>query len=692
MTDVVFAFPNFLYSGPSVTFPYHYGTGFLRASLAQDGIDTAQFVTDKPLTVPQIVSGILEYSPQIVGFASYDTGAFLVHLISQQLKQRNPRLKILVGGPCATFNDQELLEMCPDVDVVVRGEAEETCSELVPRLLSDVDLSDVNGITYRSSTGITRNPDRRLRAGEHGALDIYPSPYLRGVIPASAAFEVGLSTSRGCKGVCAYCQFPALFKFRFRTFSLERIFHEIDLLVRHHGRNHGRCLNLWDDDLAADLDRLAALCEGIICRGIQMPFKAELRGDHIDLAMLRMLKSAGMSRIHFGLESANPTTLRRIMRIPQPANADPELSAEHRYLDSIRRAVRLAQSIGIKASVSVILGLPGETLEDANRTLEFVRAMRVDGYQHNVFWALKGTAMWSWAKDGKWGLGIEPPDVPYKLFSTKHPYDTSKVRRLSNAIWEDKGTDLGNVIAGTFESRSEWEDSFRFLMLLNAKQPQPSFMEWSRDNLRLSSTVYLQASNVTWKDITSASNDAYRKYRSAFINYHGISEHTNDDCDLGKRDLSDQRVSHTLRMPYSEAFNESRQSASAWPQDELLVLEIESVADLRLAANHSSSLSSGVTVPRWMLARKVIVKDLCRWSKQRFPCQSLQRAVVTIDLHVKTCTGGAVLGNIYDRGGDLRQSLSSSYESAIRARDCQACPVKDECSQCPFVFPFSPEE
>ncbi len=179
---------------------YHLGIGYLRAYLEQVGIPTDQLIVSEPISLEELVQEILRRSTNVIGFTCFDDNYYLLRELSVRLKQIAPDRTIILGGPSATFSDQFILENCGSIDICVRGEGEETVSELVPALMSARDISGIRGLSFRAGTEVVRTAPRQYHvSGEAGELDRYPSPYLTGIIPPSKGLQTGVLSSRGCR-------------------------------------------------------------------------------------------------------------------------------------------------------------------------------------------------------------------------------------------------------------------------------------------------------------------------------------------------------------------------------------------------------------------------------------------------------------------------------------------------------------
>ena len=185
-------------------------------------------------------SGIVERSdePAIFLFSNYVWSHAKNLKLSATVREANPDSITIHGGPdTPKYEDdqREYFASHPHVDIIVRGEGEETFTELLralagPTLMGRRDLSvlaDVAGLSYRTPTGFARTPDRdRLQD-----LDLIPSPFLNGWFDSYSdvgVLNVTIETNRGCPYGCTYCDWGSSTLSRIRKFSMERVFDELE--------------------------------------------------------------------------------------------------------------------------------------------------------------------------------------------------------------------------------------------------------------------------------------------------------------------------------------------------------------------------------------------------------------------------------------------------------------------------------
>ncbi len=210
-------------------------------------------------------------------------------------------LPLVVGGYKATEKVVELFKECPAIDIIVRGEGEETIREI----LGDRPLKDILGISYRQNSRVIHNPNRpladvdSLEAPDRSLRNNEYALAVNGIKIANITFDTVLS-ARGCPFNCKFCTFslnPLGQKRNYSPRSVDSVVNEIQ------GLKAGIVL-LSDDDFFANPKRAQDICDLLIERGIKKRFIAQAR---IDIAryppLLEKMVKAGFKTLLIGIES-----------------------------------------------------------------------------------------------------------------------------------------------------------------------------------------------------------------------------------------------------------------------------------------------------------------------------------------------------------------------------------------------------
>lgn len=392
---------------------------------------TGQILGDfanSPLKLQHLAKAINTDRPCAIGFTAYQENIEQIRLWARYAKKLSPAIKIIIGGPQATFMPGEALRHMPEVDFLCRGEGEEVMLGLARALSKETDIARVPGLCFlREDEVIETGP-------AYGANDLntYPSAYLMDIIDLRYKERAVILTSRGCSYDCAFCYTPRASRRKVRFYSPERIIEEMKYL-----KSKGiRAFWFADTNFSFSRKRLVTLLEAIIREVPGITFWCQTRYDLVNREILSLLKRAGADNVAYGLESANPVVLEKINK---PID-----------LELLSMVIHMTQEAGINVELFSMFGLPGETFEQAIGTLEFVKKNRVAidsnsiSQQAHLFF---GTPM----NDAPAAYGIRPFRYTRPAYlSVCRDYETDtmsadEIRRMS-LIWRLNHNDFAEDV------------------------------------------------------------------------------------------------------------------------------------------------------------------------------------------------------------------------------------------------------
>ncbi|MCF6291413.1 MAG: radical SAM protein [Desulfobacterales bacterium] len=314
---------------------------------------------DRPLQ-PALVRDVLrELAPPVVGFSVYEENINRVRLWARYVKELAPDCLVLLGGPQVTFMPASGLVQMDEADILCRGEGELVFLELARALAEGRPLSTVAGICFIDNNAV-RETGPLPGVGD---LDQYPSPYLEDVVDPVGKQRVILLSSRGCTSPCTFCYTTRASGRQVRFHSLDRVIEEM-----HHLKERG-ISDFWfaDPNFAYSRKRIEDLLQRIIEEVPNIRFWCQTRYNLIDDRLLHLLQRAGAHTIAFGLESATPDVLKKIKKGLEP--------------ERMAAVIRQVRTAGIEVELFSLFGLPGETIDQAAATLDFVKAnwVAIDG-------------------------------------------------------------------------------------------------------------------------------------------------------------------------------------------------------------------------------------------------------------------------------------------------------------------------
>jgi len=359
------------------------GLGYLASVLHADpeinaNIQIMDFGLEPFLTSDQALSRILKDGPpDLLGFSSLTHNYKSTIELARLVKEATPSVKIVLGGPHPSV-DPGKVAACKQVDAVVYGEGENTLLELVKRMAAGEWPTNIPGTVLSTDGELTTNPPRQLIKD----LDSIPFPArnLMNIEKYSLQAPDGRSvftvlSSRGCPYSCAYC-FKGIFGRKYRTRSAENILAEIQFLIQEYD---ARNIYFGDDIFMISADRVDEICHGILERGLDISWSCLARVDVVTLELLRTMKKAGCSKIHYGIESGCQNILDRI-------NKKIDLNA-------VEKAVKWTKEAEIMSKGYFMAGLPGDTKESLSRTLDFAQRLKLDDVMFSLATPFPGTEL-----------------------------------------------------------------------------------------------------------------------------------------------------------------------------------------------------------------------------------------------------------------------------------------------------------
>jgi anaerobic magnesium-protoporphyrin IX monomethyl ester cyclase len=283
-----------------------------------------------------------------------------VRTLIEKIRGRFPDAMIVVGGEHATAMPAYVLDDCAAVDVVVRGEGEETICELLDTRRAAGDLATVMGIAYRrDGRVVTTAPRRRIRTIDEIARPRWDLVPIENYLGQGLGYGVNRGRSmpviatRGCPYQCTFCSSPAMWTTMWRPRDPDDVLDEIETYIRQYGVTN---IDFYDLTLIVDPRWLKRFARRITERGLTFTWQlpAGTRSEAVDADVAALLYQTGCRNLNFAPESGSPRMLKLIKK-----KVDPE-----RLLASMRACLRE----GLNLKVNFIVGFPQETLKDLAQT------------------------------------------------------------------------------------------------------------------------------------------------------------------------------------------------------------------------------------------------------------------------------------------------------------------------------------
>jgi radical SAM superfamily enzyme YgiQ (UPF0313 family) len=170
----------------------------------------------------------------VVTFSTYVWNHNFNYALARRLKEINPGVLTIFGGPEPAITDKDLFRKEPFMDIVICYEGEITFRNLMLAYDSK-DWESIPGLLInRDGEAVSTGDAKRIET-----LEDIPSPYLAGVFDDLMAanpdimWQGTLETSRGCPFACTFCDWGSLTYNKVKKFGLERVYHELEWMAKH---------------------------------------------------------------------------------------------------------------------------------------------------------------------------------------------------------------------------------------------------------------------------------------------------------------------------------------------------------------------------------------------------------------------------------------------------------------------------
>jgi radical SAM superfamily enzyme YgiQ (UPF0313 family) len=415
-------------------------------------------------TDQEIISSILSQSPQVIAFPVYVWNRQRVVGLARQLRQLNPELVLVAGGPEATGDPTGLATAAP-WSALIHGEGEAAFAGLIAAL--------ANGLPQHPLPGVTLIRENDFITGGHYCsydLDRAASPWLTGVLKPRSSGGVLWEVARGCAFACDYC-FEGRGQAGVRTVDRQRLEQELELFER------TGVSQVWvlDSTFNYPPERGVALLEMLLDKAPHLHYHFEAKVDFIDRHTASLLGELNCS-VQFGLQSIHPSVLKAIHR---PLD-----------LDILAEKIHLLAGEGVIYGFDLIYGLPQDNYAGFRHSLDTVLGLTPNHVHIFPLAILPGTRLDQQRQRYDIEAQAEPP---YELISSSNwsVDELEKCRRL--AATTDLFYNTGRAVAffpsilQTLKTRPSelFEDFFQWAL----RQPEIDYQKlidvtrWTADDV-----------------------------------------------------------------------------------------------------------------------------------------------------------------------------------------------------------------
>lgn len=403
-------------------FPYPFQMCYATALMRGKGKDAhIRDAVAEEITAEECLKYIETLNPDVIVIETVTPSIYADYEFARKAKERCGA-RIAMAGPHVTALPEEALAH-DWIDFVLIGEYEYAVLDLLNRLESGEEFRDLPGLACKSETGeIIVNERRELI----DPLDDLPFPerddvpLVKYTDPTCKKYpNVPVISSRGCPYQCIFCLEPYVYygKPHLRLHSPKYVVDEIEHIMTKYNIEE---IYFDDSSFTVNKDHTRAISEEILARGLNVYWSC-MADARTNLDTLKLMARSGCRGVKFGVESANPEILKTIKK---PLD-----------LEQVKEFVRNCRACDIHTHGTFMLGLPGETPETIQRTLDFAFDLNTSTAQFSAATPFPGTEFYDMAKKNGW-LTTDDWSKYEGGSSPVISYDSCKIEDIARALDE----------------------------------------------------------------------------------------------------------------------------------------------------------------------------------------------------------------------------------------------------------------
>lgn len=317
-----------------------------------------------------------QFSADIVGVSLLSFKSFFDSLaVSEKVKKKN--IPVIWGGPLASELPEAVLKnRC--VDAVSLGEGEHTWLELTKAVQNGkTDFSQIKGLAIRTPGGDC------ITTGERDFIDLSTLPDIDwSLVQVEKYFQSSygckkmlyLYAAKGCPHNCAFCYNKDFHRCTYRKRPLQAVLREIRYLAENHGMDG---VYFADELWCRNVKEMHETCDSLKSLGLNFVWGGQTRIGLFSEDDFRYMYDAGCRWIFFGVESGSKRVLKEMNK--------------NIAFDKIEQTFNDCKNAGIVAIGSFIIGFPGETEDDALKTVQLIKRLNTTLINLNYFIIVPGS-------------------------------------------------------------------------------------------------------------------------------------------------------------------------------------------------------------------------------------------------------------------------------------------------------------
>lgn len=338
-----------------------------------------------------------DFKPEVVGITSFSVKWPAAQRVAAIAKDYDSKIPVIMGGQHVTIMTDDALSD-RNIDFVVKGEGERTFVDFLHQLGSEHRWDNVAGLSFVKNGVVGHNAPRPM------VDDLDELAPARECLYDVESYEphalAKLFASRGCPYQCNYCGTQNIWTYKVRHRSSENIIEEIRHVKKTYGSTY---FTFFDDVFGLDKKRAVDLCDQMAQSKLGVRWDCLTRSNLVSDDLLSSMKRGGCVKIDMGVESGSD----RILRDTKKGLTTEELLAGGRLIKKHR----------LFLYAFLMVGLPTETEEDAELTLEFLEKLKPDWAGISIFTPIPGTEIYKTLQQA----GKIAPHPNFAQFSHQSP-------------------------------------------------------------------------------------------------------------------------------------------------------------------------------------------------------------------------------------------------------------------------------
>lgn len=333
----------------------------------------------------RIIKIIESENPFLIGLSVKTYNFFNSLDLARAIKEVNKNIYIVFGGDHPS--------LCPGIvregyiDFVVHGEGEISFTDLLKAISDGDDVNKINNLAFWDGEKIIITPRNRIKN-----VDLLPFALrdkdilmnckqyaLSSPAPSQQKSVAQVNFSRGCSFNCSFCASPQLWNRLVTYRSPKNVVEEIAILKEKFGTN----LFFFSDlTFNSNISKIRELCEEIIRFDLRINWFCMCKPEGIDKEIFQLMNEAGCSKIGFGIESLNETSLRKLK------------PKQRIKITEIQELMNWTNSLGIINRAYLMIGYPWESIKDIENTFEALKKLAVDELKVSFLTPFPGTSIY----------------------------------------------------------------------------------------------------------------------------------------------------------------------------------------------------------------------------------------------------------------------------------------------------------